>query len=251
MQTKFTELSDCQWEFIEKYVSHHKPRKHSIRTMINAMLWITRTGSQWRNMESKYPPWQSVYYYFDIWTKNGLWDQLLLELVKQERKRKGRDAVPSAVAIDSQSIKVSSFIDQETAGIDGGKKINGRKRHIIVDSLGLLLATYVSPANTHDGEAGLEMLWQLDKQSDRLALIRADGSYGGIFKKVTEELYEWKVETTKKPPSSKGFVPQKGRWQVERSFGWLNFFRRLAKDCRSSQAFVQLAFISVILNRLA
>ena len=255
MQTKFTELTDSQWEVIEKFVSHHKPRKHSLRTMVNAILWITRTGCQWRNMESKYPAWESVYYYFSIWTKNGTWNNMLRQLVQLERKRQGREAKPSMVSIDSQSVKSVGFIPEKTKGVDGGKKIKGRKRHIIVDALGLLLAIFVSRADMHDGEGGVEILWQLDEQSERLALIRGDGSYGGMFKEMAEGIYGWQVETTQRPPSEKGFVPQKGRWPVERSFGWLNFFRRLAKDwektTESAQSFVQLAFITVILNRLA
>jgi putative transposase len=135
MQTKFNELTDSQWEIIEKYVSHHKPREHCLRTIVNAILWICRNGSQWLNMESKYPKWQSVYYYFDIWNKNGTWDKMLNELVIREKKRQGREAEPSAVAIDSQSIKGVAFISEESRGVDGGKKVKGRKRHIVVGLL--------------------------------------------------------------------------------------------------------------------
>ena len=253
MQTKFTELTDSQWEIIEKIVSHHNPRKHSLRTIVNAILWICRTGSQWRNMDSKYPPWNSVYDYFYQWSRNGIWDEILSTLVRIERQRKDREAEPSMIAIDSQSIKSSSFISSETIGIDGGKKIRGRKRHIATDSEGILIAVYVSAADVHDGVAGLELLHQIEKKTQRLALIRTDGSYTGMFKNVAENIYGWKVEAGQRPPDQKGFVPQKGRWQVERSFGWLNNFRRLAKDFEkttaSAESFIQIAAISTILAR--
>ncbi len=154
-------------------------------------------------------------------------------------------------------ISFESFVVKrhfEMHPIDGGKKVNGRKRHMVVDKLGLLIAIFVSPANMHDGEAGMELLWQLEAKSQRIEVIRADGSYGGVFQEITQGIYQWKVEITQKPPSEKGFVPQKGRWQVERSFGWLNFFRRLNRDYEklptSHAAFVQLAFITMILNRI-
>ena len=255
MQTKFTELTDSQWEVIEKKLEGHRPRKHELRVIVNAILWITRTGSQWRNLESKYPPWQSVYYYFWVWSKSGLWSELLADLVKRERKRVDREELPSRLAIDSQSVKISNFIDEDTVGVDGAKKIKGRKRHLVVDSLGLAIAVYISPANVHDSQGGIDLLWLVEPFADRLKLIVGDQAYRGEFKDIAEQVYKWPVDTSQKPPGGQGFVPMKGRWQVERSFGWLNFFRRLAREYEktaiSSKAFVQLAFITIILNRLA
>ena len=254
MQSKFHELTDSQWEIIEKMLEGHCPRKHDLRVILNAILWITRTGTQWRNMESKYPPWQSIYYYFRKWSKTGLWDQLVEVLVKRERKRQNRAELPSRIAIDSQSVKISCLIDQNTYGIDGAKKVNGRKRHIAVDSLGLPLGIYISAANVHDAEAGLEVLREIDHWTANLTLIVGDMSYGGEFKNLAKAAYQCEVKTSKRPASEKGFVPLKGRWQVERSFGWLNFFRRLSRDFEkttlSAKTFVQLAFISVILARV-
>ncbi len=255
MQTQFTELSDSQWEIIEKFFLHHQPKRHSIRNILNAILWITRTGTQWRNLESKYPKWESVYYYFNLWRKSNLLSEVLATLTQLERVRQGADPEPSALAIDSQSVKAVALLPSDSTGLDAGKKVNGRKRHMVVDKLGLLIAIIVTKANTHDGEAGVEMLWQIEKASKRVALIRADGTYGGVFKEISEGIYGWQVETTQMPSSTKGFVPQKGRWQVERSFAWLNFFRRLTRDYEklpeSHALFVQLAFSIIILNRLA
>ena len=156
-------------------------------------------------------------------------------------------------AIDSQRIKMGSFVSIDT-GIDGYKKINGRKRHIAVDILGLPLAFFVSAANVYDGIAGIEFFPQLDLVSQQLSLIRTDGTYKGTFVEVAGWC-GYKVETAKQPESTKGFVPQFGRWQVERTFGWFNFFRRLSKDyektVESAVAFMQITFIDIILARLA
>lgn len=193
-----------------------------------------------------------VYYYFRKWQADDTWSKVLRALVRKERQRQEREEQASAVAVDSQSSKKGSFISLET-GVDGGKRVNGRKRHLAVDTLGLPLALPVSSAQEHDGQAGLELLWQLEQASPRLALIRADQAYGGYFKDGAE-LYNWPVEITQKPESSQGFVPQKGRWQVERSFAWLNFFRRLSKDYEkttaSSLCFLQLAFIDILVARI-
>ena len=172
--------------------------------------------------------------------------------MKLERIRQGRDPQASAGAIDSQSVKVVAFLEEET-GIDGGKKIHGRKRHILVDTQGLPLAIHLSAANTADFVGGFELLAQIEGEQPRLRLIRADQHYAKTFSEAAQ-WFDLEVEITQKPPSKQGFVPQKGRWQVERSFAWMNFFRRLSKDyerlAESSVAFIQLMFISIILARL-
>jgi putative transposase len=249
---RFCELTTAHWQVIKELVDNGRKRKYHLLAVVNAILRITRTGLQWRNLEGDYPPWPVVYYYFRKWQADGTWAKVLVALVRKERKRQGRDEQASAVAIDSQSVKKASFIRLDT-GIDGGKRINGRKRHLAVDTLGLPLALYVSSAQEQDGQAGVELLWQLEKATQRLKLIRADHSYQGYFEKCAG-FYDWLVEITQKPESQQGFVPQKGRWQVERSFAWLNFFRRLSKDYEkttaSSLCFLQLAFIDLILAKL-
>lgn len=253
MQTKFTELTDSQWKVIEKFFDSKRKRVHELRTIINAILWITRTGSQWRNMESKYPPWQSVYYYFRKWRKNRIWDEVLGHLVGNERESQGRNREASAVAADSQSVKKVAFISIDT-GLDANKRVNGRKRHLAVDVLGLPLAIHIGPANVHDSVEGIELLWQIEEASSRIELLTADKAYRGEFEDIVTQIYGWRMETSQKPPSQKGFVPQSKRWQVERSFGWFNFFRRLARDYeklpQSAMVFIQLAFVSIILARL-
>jgi len=251
MQIKFTELTDSQWQIIEKFLAHHRPRKHDLRVMMNAVLWLTRTGAQWRNLESKYPAWESVYYYFRIWRDQGILKKILRRLVEYERVRRMRHQKPSVAAIDSQSVRMGLFI-HEAVGVDGGKKVNGRKRHLLVDTLGLPIAIHVGSAKVHDGKAGDELLAQTDHVEDTLKRIRADQAYGGEFKE-SASWFQFEVETTQKPPTDKGFIPQQGRWQVERSFAWMNAFRRLSRDFeklpRSSVAFIQLMFIAIILAK--
>lgn len=254
MQTKFTELTDSQWQVIKKVLEKdQRKRKYSLREIMNAVLWLTRTGSQWRNMESKYPKWELIYYYFKKWRNDGTIKAVLNELVRINRCNQGREGEASMAAIDSQSVKKVSFINLDT-GIDGGKKVNGRKRHIAVDSEGLPLAISVSAANTHDSEGAYDLLWRIEEVSSRMELIRVDGAYKGEFSDVVTNIYQWKIDISQKPESVKGFVPQKGRWQVERSFGWLNFYRRLAKDyerlVESAMAFIQLAFCSILFARI-
>ena len=177
---------------------------------------------------------------------------IMKQLTIADRRMQLWDDSPSLAAIDSQSVKIVPGISIAT-GIDGGKKINGRKRHIAVDSEGRPLAIYVGPANQHDGEAGLELLPELE-EFDRLNLIRADIAYRGIFKKSTI-YYGWETDTTQSPLlKEKGLVPQPNRWQVERSFGWLNAYRRLSKDYEklpsSSESFISLSFCNMMLIRL-
>ena len=145
-----------------------------------------------------------------------------------------------------------AFIKEET-GIDGGKKVNGRKRHLLVDTEGLPIAIHVSAANTSDPVGGFDLLAETEYLDGSLKLIRGDQHYGKLFKEAAS-WYHIEVDTAQKPPTERGFVPQQGRWQVERSFAWTNFFRRLSRDYEklpcSSVAFFQLMFISIILARL-
>jgi len=249
---RFCALTTTHWQVIQEIVDNGRKRKYNLLAVVNAILRITRTGLQWRNLEGVYPPWPVVYYYFRKWQVDGTWAKVLAVLVIKERKRQRREEHASAAAVDSQSVKKASLISLDT-GIDGGKRVNGRKRHVAVDTLGLPLALHVSSAQEQDGQAGVELLWQLEQASDRLTLIRADHSYQGYFQDCAG-LYHWTVEISQKPESQQGFVPQKGRWQVERSFAWLNFFRRLSKDYEkttaSSLCFLQLAFIDILLARL-
>ena len=253
LQTSFSELTDSQWQVIDKIIDDQRKRKHSLRTIINAIFSLNNGGVQWRNLDSKYPPWQTVFYHFSQFKERGIWENILNNVVENERKRQGKQDTPSLLAIDSQSVKKVQFTHEET-GIDGGKNVNGRKRTLLVDSLGLPWSIKVTAANISDNQAGVLAVDLLAGKVPRLKKITADSGYKVAFKEHVETNYAWEVEVMQKPESTTGFIPQKGRWQVERSFGWLNFRRRLFRDVEktiiSSEAMLQIAFISLIINRI-
>lgn len=248
---QFTDLSDSQWQDIAIFFEDQRKRKYSLRKIFDAIRYVTRTGCQWRNLDKSYPAWQIVYYYFCKWKETGKIEAALTYLVEKERISQGRNGKATACAIDSQSVKKGALVSLD-CGIDGGKQTNGRKRHIVVDTLGLPLAIYVSAANVHDSIAAIELLPLLNKTSKDLKLMRADKAYRGDFE-MWAKYCKITVEISQKPPTEKGFVPQTGRWQVERSFAWLNNFRRLSKDYEkttgSSAAFIQIAYSDIILAR--
>ena len=230
MQASFELLSDSQWEFIKEYLPIQRKRKYCLRDIVNAILSILRTGTQWRNLDSKYPPWESVYYYFRIWRKDGTLERLNSSLNQRERKKQGKEATPSLVCMDSQSVKAAPFISQEK-GMDGNKRINGRKRHILVDTLGFVWAVVVPSADRHDGTTAHLLVEHLTGYLPRMKKILVAQAYKKVFLKWVEDpIIGLDVELSSKPPSSKGFVPVKWPWVNERSFAWLNFFRRHSKE---------------------
>ena len=253
MKTNFSEFTDSQWQVIEKIIDCKRKRKHSLRVIINAIFWINNTGSQWRNLDSKYPKWQTIFYHFTRFKENGVWEKILDFLVILEREKEQKQSTPSLLAIDSQSVKIFQFIFEEK-GIDGEKLINGRKRTILVDTLGLPWAIKVTAANISDNQAGILATNLLQNKVPRLTKITADMGYKKSFIEYINTNHEWEVEIAQKPESTAGFVPQKNRWQVERSFGWLNFRRRLFRDVEktilSAEAMLQIAFMSFIINKL-
>lgn len=253
MVTQFEELTDFQWEVIEDLFPEQEICDHSLRAVINAILWILRTGSQWRNLESKYPPWSAVYHHFRKWKMDGRFEKMNQRLNEIERYSEDREDTASAVCTDSQSVKVSSFISLEV-GVDGGKKIKGRKRHIVTDTMGLVIGVIITAANVYDGTVGIKVFGKIKALLQRVKKVFADGTYKGDFEQFIKDLLEAKVEISSRPPSAKGFVPVKIRWVAERTFGWFNFFRRLSKDyektVESSATWVLLANSQIILSRM-
>lgn len=251
MQVQFEELTDSQWSLVEGFCPHRK-RKYDLRIILNAIFWIVRVGGQWRNLESKYPKWQIVYYYFRIWSAKGIIEKINLALVALERQKQNKEAQSSVNTIDTQSVKIAPMISEDK-GIDGNKKVNGRKRHLITDTLGLIVAVMVHAANHHDGTAGCRLLERVSEQLKKTKKIFADHVYGGQFKKAAEK-WNIEVEIAAKPESAKGFIPIAKRWVVERTFGWFNFFRRLSKDyerkVQNSESMILLAQIQILLCRL-
>ena len=258
-----TNVTEAQWQLLIPLLPKRKWRKGrrgrppvNLRDVFDGILYLTKTGCQWRMLPHTFGCWQTVYGYFNNWREQDVFERVQQALSRKERKRQGRKPDASAGCIDSQSVKTATQGDSK--GYDAGKKINGRKRHILVDTLGLVISTYVSPANLQDRDGLKKVLDQyFDTGRTRLRKLWVDGGYRG------DELKEWvadkkqthKIDLEVVIPEGEGFQIVKRRWVVERTFAWLFNFRRLSKDYEaqtdSSEAFIHIGMIYLLINRLA
>ena len=255
-----SDMTDAQWAIIQaldinKPWGPGRPMRLELRAVINAILYVLRTGCQWRYLPKEYPNYNSVYYHYHKWCWDGTWEEVNTALRERVRQEAGRDAQPSLAIIDSQSVKTTEVGGEH--GFDGAKKVNGRKRHILVDTMGNLLCVLAHAANIGE-RAGAEALLLKVPQPlwKRLEKILADGGYEGAdFQAWVEQTFDVEFEIALRPPHAKGFVLVPIRWVVERSFAWLGRYRRLSKDyerlTEMSEGMVYLASFSRLLNRLA
>jgi transposase len=252
-----TDLTDAQWEYLSPMLP--KPKRHGRpptdrRVVINAILFVLKGGIPWRLLPQNFPPWKTVYHVFRTWSLDRTWAALNDALRLCVRTDQGRDAQPSAAILDSQSVKSDGH--GGLVGYDAGKKINGRKRHLLVDTLGLLLGVVVTPADCPERDGAQQVLEMVGNWFTRWRKLWVDGGYTGetFAQWVTERWPRLDVEVVKRS-AAKGFEVLPKRWIVERTFGWLMRHRRLVRDYErtetSAESWIHLAMIRIQLRRLA
>src|SRR5262245_51646497 len=255
-----SDLTDEQWAVLADLIPPAKPggcpRQHDMREVLNALFYHNREGCSWRALPHDFGiPWKTVYNYFRAWSDDGTWDSLVTALRMRVRRAAGRDPEPKTGYIDSQSVKTAQ--GGEARGFDGGKQVHGRKRHLVVDSLGLLLAAVVTAASVDDGQAAQQLFAAMPgRDYPRLRVVWGDGKYHNYA------LYDWlsvhrrpdTVAVVARSAGAEGWVQLPKRWVVERTFAWLGRYRRLSKDyeklTETSAAVVQVSAIHHMLRRL-
>jgi putative transposase len=246
-----THLTDAQWQIIKKFFDCERKRRHRLEDIWNGILYVVKTGCQWRMLPKGFAPWQTVYYYFRTWKYAGIIENILEELVYRIRSKHKRKASPTVCIIDSQSVKTTS-VGGFAIGYDAGKKIKGRKRHIATDTLGNLLAVEVHSASLSDREKGLSIVKQAKQKHPTIKKAFADGGYSGALIETMEKELNCELEIVKKWERKFRVLPK--RWIVERTFAWLANDRRNSKDYEftplSSETMAQLSFIKTALNKL-
>ena len=256
-----SDLTDEEWQLLEPLFEEAepyttgRPRTHDLREIINAIFYLNKTGCQWRYLPKDFPSYKLVSYYYHKWIDNNTWVKINTALHRKLRKELGRNEEPSAGIINSQTVKGTPESAKES-GFDGGKLIKGRKRHIVVDTTGYPLVVVVHAANIYDGHAAERVLNALFSIVKTVKKIWADGAYKGEkFIKWAKEKFGCVIEVVKKNKSKgKGFHVLPRRWIVERTFAWLNRYRRLSKDYErkptSSSSHVYVASIRLMLRRI-
>jgi transposase len=253
-----SDLTDEQWELVAPMVavrSGGRPAIHARRRVVDAILYVNRTGCSWRQLPHDFPPWDTVYWYFKTWNEAGVTDRIHDALRAAVRDADGRDPMVSAGVVDAQSVKGSDTVGSDSRGYDAGKRVNGRKRHIVVDTLGLLVVVVVTTAAVQDRDGARPVLTRAKMAMPSLVWVWADGGYAGKLVTFAYRYLRVVVEVVKKPVGLKTFQALPRRWVVERTLLWLVRCRRLAHDYERlpehSEAMIKWAMIGLMTRRLA
>ena len=253
-----SDMTDAEWRLIARRLPPRRrlgrPREVDLRKVIEAILFILSTGCQWRALPREFPPYSTVQGYFYAWRDSGLWQRIVRALVRRARRKLGRKPRPTAAVIDSQSAATTQAGGPR--GFDAGKRVYGRKRHIVTDTNGLLLAVHVHPANVQDVHGAVPLLERLRQRFPKLRHIFADRVYRGEqLVNALSDCGPWTIQIVERPPGVKGFQLLPRRWVVERTFAWFGRCRRLAKDFEGSAttevAWLLVAHLRLLTRRLA
>jgi transposase len=254
-------LTDAEWAVVQPLIRRPampqggRPPKHPLRQILDAIRYLVRTGCAWRLLPHDFPPPGTVYWWFAKWAADGTLARLHDALRERVRVAAGRRPAPSAAIIDSQSVRAADTVGKPSRGWDAGKKVNGRKRHLAVDTLGLLLVVLVTAASTQDRDAGRALLWRLRASYRGIGLVWADGGYAGRLVAWAAAVLHLVVEIVRKRPGQSTFEVLPRRWVVERTFAWISKHRRCVRDYERlpahHAAMVTWAMIAVMTRRLA
>jgi putative transposase len=245
-------MTDRQWNNIKDLIPLAKPggraRSTSMRRVLDALGYLVVNGCHWRALPSEYPPWQTVYSYFRQWSRDDTWQRIHERLYQRLRQRLGRKRKPSAGVVDSQSVKTTHI--PGVRGYDAGKNVTGRKRHTVVDTLGLPLRVVVTAASVSDTAGGITLLSGLGSIGTRLRLLWVDGSYQKTIQQWALDNTPFRLEPVRRPEGQQGFAVLPRRWVVERTFAWMSQCRRLGRDyevlTKHSESMIYVAMIRLM-----
>jgi transposase len=256
-----SDLTDPQWQVIAGYLPRYRPggrgrpRIWPLRQIVDAILYVDRTGCPWRYLPASFPPWQTVYGYFAAWRDDGTLPRLHSELRAQVRAAAGRDVQPTAAVIDSQSVRAADTVPKATRGWDAAKKVNGRKRHIAVDTTGLLLDVVITAASVQDRDAARPLLWNLRRACPRVRLAWADAGHQAHRLTAWATALRITLQIVRRPDDLHTFTVLPRRWVVEQTFAWISKHRRTVRDYEklpaSHEAMILWAMIALMTRRLA